>query len=146
MAHQWFGNAVTNFEESDVWVNEAFPSYAGWLWLEELHGPKTLEFEMKALYQTISDHKFTDCMAKPDRDKLFSQENYARMTLSMHALRRLLGDQQFYITLWGAVDTHKYKSVDVPTLAHTMNALNGGGLTDFFTRWLFQAELPRYPG
>lgn len=145
MAHQWLGNAVTNASESDVWVNEAFPSYSGWLWVEEQKGPEAFEREMEAIYDSVKDHTFTDTMAKPDRDKLFSQENYARMTLSMHALRRKLGDDKFYKTLSGAIDAHKYKSVDVPTLAHTMNVLNGGELGGFFHQWLHQKELPPYP-
>jgi aminopeptidase N len=145
MAHQWFGNAVTNASQKDVWVNEAFPSYSGWLWVEEQKGSEAFEQEMEGIYDTVKDHKFTDTMANPDRDKLFSQENYARMTLSMHALRRKLGDDQFYKTLQGAVKEHQYESVDVPTLAHTMNVLNGGTLGGFFHQWLHQTELPPYP-
>lgn len=145
MAHQWFGNAVTNASESDVWVNEAFPSYSGWLWVEEQQGPEAFETEMRAIHDSIKDHKFTDTMANPDRDKLFSQENYARMTLSMHALRRKLGDEKFYSTLKKSVEAHKYQSVDVPTLAHTMNVVNGGTLGGFFHQWLHQKELPAYP-
>ena len=145
MAHQWFGNAVTNASEIDVWVNEAFPSYCGWLWLEETRGPDALENEMRALHDAVKDHVFNDTMAQPDRDKLFSQENYARMTLSMHAMRRLLGDAQFYQTLAGAVEAHKYKSVDVESLAGTMNELNEGRLSLFLKRWLHGREIPAFP-
>lgn len=145
MAHQWFGNAVTNASEIDVWVNEAFPSYCGWLWLEETRGSEAFEREMSALYDTVKDHLFSDTMAAPDRDKLFSQENYARMTLSMHAMRRLLGDDQFYRTLSGAIEAHKYQSIDVSTLARTMNSLNRGSLTDFLKTWLHGRVVPAYP-
>lgn len=145
MCHQWFGNAVTNASESDVWVNEAFPSYSGWLWEEEQKGSSVLEENMLALYDSVKDHSFQDTMARPHRDKLFSQENYARMTLSMHALRRKLGDDKFYSTMAGAVEAHKYKSVGVETLAHTMNELNGGTLGGFFQQWLHQTKLPPYP-
>lgn len=145
LAHQWFGNAVTNASEKDVWVNEAFPSYSGWLWVEKQQGKEAFEREMHGIYDSIKDHKFTDTMANPDRDKLFSQENYARMTLSMHALRRELGDEQFFKTLRGAVDAHKYQSVSVEQLSHTMNELNGGKLSGFFMKWLHSSQLPPYP-
>jgi len=145
MAHQWYGNAVTNASQDDVWVNEAFPSYSGWLWMEEEKGSEVFEAEMRGLYDSVKNHKFGDTMARPNRDKLFSQENYARMTLSMHALRRKLGDEQFYSTLKGAVEAHKYESVSVDELAHTMNQLNGGRLSGFFQRWLHEKELPPYP-
>jgi aminopeptidase N len=145
MAHQWFGNAVTNANESDVWVNEAFPSYCGWLWIEETKGTEAFEAEMVSLHDSVKDHVFTDTMAQPDRDKLFSQENYGRMTLSMHAMRRLLGDEQFYRTLSGAMEAHKYKSIDVATLARTMNEINGGELSEFLEAWLYGHAMPPYP-
>ena len=128
-----------------MWVNEGFPSYSGWLWIEEQQGKEAFEAEMRGIYDSVKDHKYTDTMANPDRDKLFSQENYARMTLSMHALRRKLGDEQFYKTLKGSVEHHKYQSVDVQTLAHTMNSINGGKLSGFFNSWLHSTELPPYP-
>lgn len=145
LAHQWFGNAVTNASEKDVWVNEAFPSYSGWLWVEKQQGQAVFEKEMKLIYDSVKDHKFTDTMASPDRDKLFSQENYARMTLSMHAMRRELGDEQFFKTLQGTVAEHKYQSASVEQLSHTMNTINGGKLSGFFMKWLHSKELPPYP-
>lgn len=145
LAHQWFGNAVTNTSEKDVWVNEAFPSYSGWLWVEKQKGEEVFEREMRAMHDSVKEHKFTDTMADPHRDKLFSQENYARMTLSMHAMRRELGDEQFFRTLRGAVSEHKYQSVSVEELSHTMNRLNGGKLSGFFMKWLHSTELPPYP-
>lgn len=145
LTHQWWGNAVTMANQQDVWVNEGFPSYSGWVWLEEINSPEMFEGEMKAMHESVKGHRFSDTMANPNRDKLFSQENYARMTLSMHALRRTLGDEIFYKTLRESFEEHKYKSVDVQTLAHTMNWLNGGTLSGFFQRWLHERELPAYP-
>ncbi len=145
LAHQWFGNAVTKASEQDMWVNEAFPTYCGTLWLEERFGSEVLEQEMKALYERVSKHDFQDTMGRPDRDKLFSQENYARMALSMHALRRTLGDEQFYAGLRGVVDEYKYQSISVEQMADKINELNDGRLTDFFQDWLYSKELPAYP-
>ena len=36
LAHQWFGNAVTPADWSDLWLNESFASYAQWLWLDHV--------------------------------------------------------------------------------------------------------------
>lgn len=145
LAHQWFGNAVTKASEQDIWVNEAFPSYAGVLWRERKFGSDVVEAEMSALHERLSQHPFRDTMARPDRDKLFSLENYGRMTLSMHALRKTLGDEAFYRTLAGVVEEHRYRSVSVEQMAETANRLNQGRLTDFFQAWLFSPEIPPLP-
>lgn len=145
LAHQWFGNAVTKASEQDIWVNEAFPSYSGALWREQKYGSELVESEMNGLHERLSGHTFKDTMAKPDRDKLFSLENYGRMTLSMHALRKTLGDEAFFATLAGVVEEHKYTSISVEQMVATANRLNGGRLTEFFDAWLHSTELPPMP-
>lgn len=142
LAHQWFGNAVTKATEQDIWVNEAFPSYCGSLWMEAIHGPKAMAIEIEDLYNRVQGHPFTDTMAKPDRGKLFSQENYARMALSMHALRHKLGDYRFYNTLAGIVERHKHTSITVDQMVATADELNEGQLNTFFSRWLYSKEVP----
>lgn len=145
LAHQWFGNAVTKASEQDIWVNEAFPSYSGSLWREQKYGAELVEAEMQALHERLSEHQYKDTMARPDRDKLFSLENYGRMTLSMHALRRTLGDEQFFRTLAGVVEEHKYTSITVEQMVDTANRLNDGKLTEFFDAWLHSTKLPPLP-
>ena len=145
LAHQWFGNAVTKASEQDIWVNEAFPSYSGQLWREEKYGAETVDAEMEALHEKLSEHSYTDTMAQPDRDKLFSLENYGRMTLSMHALRKTLGDEQFFHTMKGIVDEHKHTSITVDQMVTTADRLNDGKLKGFFDSWLHSNTLPALP-
>jgi hypothetical protein len=145
LAHQWFGNAVTKASEQDIWVNEAFPSYSGALWREQKYGSELVDLEMEGLHERLASHEYKDTMAKPDRDKLFSLENYGRMTLSMHALRKTLGDEQFFKTLAGVVEEHKYTSISVDQMVDTANRLNDGKLTEFFNSWLHSKKIPPMP-
>ena len=43
------------------------------------------------------------------------------------------------------MEAHKYKSVDVESLAGTMNELNEGRLSLFLKRWLHGREIPAFP-
>ena len=36
LAHQWFGDAVTPADWSDLWLNESFATYAQWMWLDHI--------------------------------------------------------------------------------------------------------------
>ena len=36
LAHQWFGDAVTPADWSDLWLNESFATYGQWLWLDHV--------------------------------------------------------------------------------------------------------------
>ncbi|MBI3924295.1 MAG: M1 family metallopeptidase [Armatimonadetes bacterium] len=146
LAHQWFGNAVTKKTEKDLWVNEAFPSYSGYLWIEQRQGPEAMEQALRELHESLKEHRFTDTAAAPERDKLFSEQNYARMALSMHALRKELGDQEFYGTLRDFFERYRYGSASVEDFIETANRRHGDRLQPFFDRWLRSTELPPYPG
>ncbi len=145
MAHQWFGNSVGKASEKDIWVAEAFPSYAGMLWYEKQNGSEALEEEAQRRHQSIKDHAFTDTIANPDRDKVFSEANFSRMALSMHALRKTLGDEQFFSTLKGTLAEHRDQAVSTDQMAATMDRLNGGKLKGFFQEWLHSPKLPDLP-
>ncbi len=131
--------------EKDIWVAEAFPSYAGMLWYEKQNGSEALEEEAQRRHQSIKDHAFTDTIANPDRDKVFSEANFSRMALSMHALRKTLGDEQFFSTLKGTLAEHRDQAVSTDQMAATMDRLNGGKLKGFFQEWLHSPKLPDLP-
>lgn len=141
-AHQWFGNSVGKASERDIWVAEAFPSYTNLLWLEKNQGAEAYESAVKSMHDQLKEHTFTDTMASPDRDKIFSEQNYQRMTLSMHALRKTLGEEQFFATLRGTLSELKDKSVSSEQMAQTMDKLNGGTLKPFFQDWLHSKSVP----
>lgn len=142
LAHQWLGNSVTKASVQDIWVTEAFPSYSDNLWYEQDGNEEWVKENMKSIHANLKGHTFTDTMAKPDRDKLFSQENYGRMKLSMHAMRKELGDEQFFATMKSVVTQYKDKSVSTEQMAASMNEFNDGKLTEFFNNWLHSTTVP----
>ncbi|MDZ7645681.1 MAG: M1 family aminopeptidase [Cytophagales bacterium] len=38
IAHQWFGNAVTEYDWDDVWLSEGFATYFTLLFIEHAYG------------------------------------------------------------------------------------------------------------
>lgn len=144
IAHQWFGNSVTPKSESDIWISEAFPSYADKLWMFR-HNDEALEAEMQMIQASLVGHKFSDTAAAPAPEKLFSQPSYRRMELSMHALRRTLGDRAFYGTLRSFLSRYRDASASVTDFEQLAREENPGKLEGFFEAWLHSKELPDLP-
>ena len=93
LAHQWFGNAVTPADWSDLWLNESFASYGQWLWLDHI-GLWDLEAQAEAnLRQRQSP---TEPTGEPTRGNLFGYERYDGGAVVVHALRGQLGDEAFF--------------------------------------------------
>ena len=143
LAHQWFGNAVTPADWSDLWLNESFASYGQWLWLDHI-GLWDLEAQAEAnLRQRQSP---TEPTGEPTRGNLFGYERYDGGAVVVHALRGQVGDEAFFELLrrWVADnDGASRTSADFIALAEE---IAGEQLDEFFDAWLYADALPpEYP-
>jgi aminopeptidase N len=48
LAHQWFGNLVTMDWWSELWLNEGFATWVGWLAIDHLYPGMVHPFNFKA--------------------------------------------------------------------------------------------------
>ncbi len=144
LAHQWFGNAVTPADWSDLWLNESFASYAQWLWFEHI-GLTTVELE--ANRNLAQRQTPTEPTGTPSAGNLFGYERYDGGAVVLHALRGELGDEAFFTVLqrWVAENVGTSRvSADFIALAEDVA---GRSLTEFFDAWLYSPSVPpAYPG
>lgn len=49
LAHQWFGNLVTMDWWNELWLNEGFATWVGWLAVDHFHPGKPLS-DRRAFY------------------------------------------------------------------------------------------------
>jgi aminopeptidase N len=81
-------------------------------------------------------------LADPGVARIFDDRVYQRGALTVHALRRAIGDEEFFALLrdW----TAKYQHGTVRTEDFTALAAQHAGrpLDDLFDRWLFRPALP----
>ena len=144
LAHQWFGNSVGITRWQDIWLNEGFCCYAEWLWSEE-SGGLTAHQQAKHHRAVLADLPQDLVISDPGPDAMFDDRVYKRGALTLHSLRRVIGDQAFFEILhaWCALGEHSTgTTADFIALAERVSGLE---LDALFTTWLDEARLPKLP-
>ena len=76
LAHEWWGNLVTNSDWRDMWIHEGFGSYMQALYVEYLQGEKADRFYFRY------DHKITSHTTRPRDRRGAGESNLLNAILS----------------------------------------------------------------
>ncbi|TCC43941.1 M1 family peptidase [Kribbella capetownensis] len=144
LAHQWFGNSLTPSTWQHIWLNEGFACYAEWLWSEAAGGP-TADQQVSKAYTRMRGLSADLMLSDPGPELMFDDRLYKRGAMTLHALRKHLGDDAFFDLLRTWTRTHRHGSVttdDFISLAATFSP-DETALQELFAAWLDNYELPR---
>ena len=141
LAHQWFGNSVTARRWRDIWLHEGFACYAEWLWSQESDG-KSAEEWARHYYERLRHSPQNLLLADPGPKDMFDDRVYKRGALTLHALRGVIGDKNFFALLkeW----TTRYRHSTVVTDDFTGLAANFSDvpLRPVWDAWLYSTAVP----
>jgi len=142
-AHQWFGDAVSVAQWSNIWLNEGFASYAEWLWSEhEGEGTPQELFDFTYASYPADDPFWQVLPGDPGSGKVFDNAVYDRGALTLQALRVQIGDDAFFELLQTWVQEHKYSTGTTDEFIALAEKLSGQQLDSLFKTWLFTAGRP----
>ena len=142
LAHQWSGDSVALARWSDIWLNEGFATYAEWMWLES-QGRDTTDAIFADLASTPADDSFWDLpIGAPGAARIFDDPVYDRGALTMHALRRLIGDTAFRQLTRRWFSTYAQRNATTADFIATAEAVAARDLDTFFRAWLFSPTKP----
>lgn len=141
LAHQWFGDSVAIQRWQDIWLNEGFATYAEWLW-QEHEGELTAD---DSFDRTYSRFRWEDPPGEPGADKLFDSPVYNRGAMTVHALRKAIGDETFFGLLKSWPAEHRNGNVTTDDFIAAAEKAAGRDLTPLFDAWLFGTTQPPKP-
>lgn len=144
MAHQWFGNSLTIADWRNIWLNEGFATYAEWLWSQQ-SGGLTVDGQARVWHDRLRALPVDFRLADPGVERLFDERVYKRGALTLHALRRFIGDGPFFTLLQAWTAKHKHGLVTTVDFVVMAEEHAGKPLAAFFDAWLFQTKLPAIP-
>jgi aminopeptidase N len=147
LAHQWFGDDLPLASWRNIWLNEGFASYAQWLYAEKTGGASADAAFAQAWADTEGDDAFWSVkIGDPTPQNLFSGAVYTRGAMTLHQLRRVVGDAAFFTLLKTWVARHAGTNVRIEQFIATAEKVSGKDLTAFFDTWLFTGARPTLPG
>ena len=142
LAHQWFGDSVSLQRWSDMWLKEGFATYAEALWLEHSRPGYDLDAEMAATWARTAT---AGPIASPSRADLYGPAVYQRGGLTLHALRRTVGDDDFFAVLRRWTATYRNGNATTEQFVALASEVTGRPLDDFFRSWLTDRRMPALP-
>jgi len=144
LAHSWFGNSLTASSWEHIWLHEGFACYAEWLWSEASGGPKV---------QRLADQHWARLngldqdllVGDPGPDLMFDDRVYKRGALTLHAVRKTLGDATFFRMLRNWTAANRHGSVTTELFIAHLSQYTDVDVRGLLSSWLFEAELPKLP-
>ena len=138
MAHQWFGNLVTEVSAKDHWLHEGFATYYSLLAGKEINGDDYFYWKLFDSAEALKDHK-EETLVDPGASSLTFYEKGA---WAIVMLRDLVGDQAFRNGIKRFLESFAYENVTIEDFLQIMQAEAGADLKAFETNWLRSASFP----
>ena len=152
IAHQWFGNAVTERDWDDVWLSEGFATYFTLLFIEHEYGrdeflsgleasrQRVLEFDKEHPdYRVVHDN--LDDMAQVTTGQIYQKGAWI-----LHMLRGLVGDEAFWTGIRSYYRAYRDGNATTADFRGEMERASGRDLKEFFGQWLTRGGLVRLSG
>nr|WP_279671567.1 M1 family metallopeptidase [Flexivirga meconopsidis] len=141
LAHQWFGNAVTLRRLHDIWLHEGFACYSEWLWSEESGGPSA-DARAREHWSRLRHHRFSRALGDPGIAQVFDDWVYKRGALTLHAIRRAIGDESFFALLRTWIDRHRGGNVTTGEFVALADELGHPQVAAIVDAWVYETPLP----
>jgi aminopeptidase N len=144
LAHQWFGDSISVHDWKDIWLNEGFATYAEWLWSEHTGG-LTAQQTFDQQYDRASGTFWETKIGDPGVTRLFSRAVYQRGGMTLHVLRRTVGDEAFFRILRTWTAEKRNGNATTAEFITVAERISGKPLRDLFDTWLYQPVKPPRP-
>jgi len=148
IAHQWFGNAVTESTWDDVWLSEGFATYFTLLFVENDEGRDAFVKGLQSARTTIENYyasgkNFAIVAARsPEKEEVTSAITYQKGAWVLHMLREKIGDAAFQKGIRSYYKKYFNANATTDQFRLEMERASGISLQSFFNQWLLRSGIP----
>jgi aminopeptidase N len=152
IAHQWFGNAVTETTWDDAWLSEGFATFFTLLFIENEYGKDAYTKGIVKAKKTVFDLalKMPDfSIISPrsaEKEPVTSGITYQKGAWVLHMLRNLLGETNFKKGIQSYYAKFYNGNATTADFRMAMEKASGKDLQLFFEQWLYQPINPVIKG
>lgn len=142
-AHEWWGNAISCSDMADLWIHEAFATYAEVLVVEALYDKATATTfandnrgQVRNVDPVIGAYEVNDIFYEIG-------DMYSKGALMLHTLRNVIDNDSVWVSLLLGIQDHfRYKTLNTNELNDFINTSLKGDFTPFFDQYLRHTAIP----
>lgn len=142
-AHEWWGNNVSCTDNSDIWIHEAFATYAESLYIEETLGYCIGQEYLNSRKDRILNDFPLIGVYGVNHFHYRIEDKYFKGALVLNTLRHLVANDKLWFSVLKGIQTDfRHSSIDTKTLIKYFNEKLGGDYNTFFYQYLQTTDIP----
>lgn len=144
IAHQWFGNSVTEKDWDEVWLSEGFATYFTLLFIEHQYGRDEFLEGLRSSKKSVDSFYAKNPHYRIIHDNLKNMEDvttsqiYQKGSWTLHMLRGVVGTENFWKGIRLYYMRYRDSHATVADFRRTMEEVSGEDLTRLFDQWLYK--------
>ncbi|HEY0872043.1 MAG TPA: M1 family metallopeptidase [Vicinamibacterales bacterium] len=140
-AHEWFGNAVSAADVSDMWIQEGWTTYLEALYVERAFGYDDALKYINAYKSKVGNR--SPIITQRGIHRTPSQDMYFKGALFLHTLRSVVNDDaKWWRLIRDFYQRFKYQNIMTEDMVRFFNAELKQDLTPMFDQYLRRTDLP----
>ncbi|OJJ95560.1 hypothetical protein ASPACDRAFT_82034 [Aspergillus aculeatus ATCC 16872] len=151
LAHQWFGNLVTMDWWNELWLNEGFATWVGWLAVDHFYPEWNIwsQFVAEGVQQAfqLDSLRASHPIEVPVRnalevDQIFDHISYLKGSSVIRMLSDHLGRQTFLRGVAAYLKAHAYGNATTNDLWSALSEASNQDVTSFMDPWIRKIGFP----
>jgi hypothetical protein len=143
-AHEWWGNALSCKDIADMWMHEAFATYAEGLMLECSEGKELAVAYLDAQREQVKNREPVIGEHNVNHIHYDIGDMYTKGSLMLNTLRFVLDNDTLWFDLLKDIQQHfRYQTLSSDELVSYIGRHTGKDYTWFFDQYLKYTNLPR---
>ena len=149
IAHQWFGNSITETTWDDAWLSEGFATFFTLLFIENEYGKEEYTKGIAKAKKTVLDllvkmPNFSIVSPRTaEKELVITGITYQKGAWVLHMLRDLMGEVNFKKGIQSYYAKFYVSSATTEDFRIEMEKASGMDLKIFFNQWLSQPVIPK---
>jgi hypothetical protein len=138
-AHEWWGNSITCKDMADLWIHEAFATYAEILCYEAFDGQAAA---LKYVREQVSGNK-DPIIGTFNVNDFHLGDMYPKGGRMLYTLQHIIDNDSLWFNMLRGMQQHfKYESIATEDVVAFINRSTGHDFTGFFDQYLRHTAIP----
>lgn len=143
LAHQWFGDLVTEVNADHHWLQEGFATYYALLAEKEVFGDNYFYWRLYEYAQQLLEQESSGQNTSLLDPQSSSLTFYQKGCWALHVLREQVGESVFKVAVRNYLKKHQFRNVETTDFIAEVEKAGGHNLDDYVSVWLEDSELPQ---